>query len=289
MIGYFRVWWIGSFCLLLGCGGAAAGKSPQAESAGANRDIHAVQTVGSPVEPRREMDDSEAMEEDTSTVGDRMYLGQVDKAPAPEPPPPPPATPVTQPKPAETGPAGEVAQITGPLLIFTAHFVMAVFEVDKSLDAVERTARDLGGFLSRRDDHSITVRVPAARFEEAVATVEEVGDVVSRNVSSEDVTDQFRDLTIRLQNATAMRDRLEKLLAKADKVEDALNVERELGRVTEEIELIKGRLKFLKDRVSFSTLTVEFRARGSEHQGPQPVQLPLPWLYDLGLNRLMNL
>lgn len=265
------------------CGGASEAKSPDY---GGGYPGEAVATTGMTREESAPMMDSEG---DSSVDLDdeaysRDFLAQAGPVAAPEPPPPPAA-----PKPESPSEGGEVSQITGPLLIFTASFVMAVFEVKKSLDEVEAVGRDLGGFLSRRDDRSITVRIPAARFDEAVARVEKLGDVVSRDVSSEDVTDQFRDLVIRLQNATAMRDRLEKLLAKADKVEDALNVERELGRVTQEIELMKGRLKYLKDRVSFSTLTVEFRPQGAEHVGPRPVRLPLPWLSDLGLNRLMSL
>lgn len=56
-----------------------------------------------------------------------------------------------------------------------------------------------------------------------------------------------------------MRERLEELLKKAAKVEEALAVERELERVAGELERIKGRLKLLRELVTFSTITVEFQ------------------------------
>jgi hypothetical protein len=116
-----------------------------------------------------------------------------------------------------------------------------------------------------------------------------MGDVVARNVTAEDVTEEFFDLDVRLKSSRAVRDRLEQLLQKATKVEDSVLIERELTRVVGEIERIEGRMKFLRDRASYSTITVDFRARGSERVGNGPFNLPVPWLSELGLRRLLNL
>jgi hypothetical protein len=97
------------------------------------------------------------------------------------------------------------------------------------------------------------------------------------------------DLEVRLKNARAIRERLEQLLAKAAKVEESILIERELGRVAGEIERIEGRMKFLKDRAAFSTITVTFQARPTEKVGGRKVQLPVPWLSEMGLGRLLDL
>ncbi|WP_437984736.1 DUF4349 domain-containing protein [Sorangium sp. So ce117] len=216
-----------------------------------------------------------------------------------QPPAARPAPTATTPQPAPTSSgaapqgapqaAGEVSAARAPLLVYTAEIAMAVFEVGASLGRVEALARDLGGFLARRDDRAITIRVPAARFDEALKRLEGLGDILQRNVVAEDVTEEFLDLGIRIRNARAVRDRLEKLLEKAAKVEESIQLERELARVSSELERLEGRLKFLRDRVAFSTLTVTFQPRSTETLAPSGPRLPIDWLNELGLSRLLNL
>jgi len=176
-----------------------------------------------------------------------------------------------------------------PILIYKAEFSLSVYEVEKSLNAVEGLAKDAGGYLSRRDDRSITVRIPAQKFQEMVDAIAKVGDVLHRDVVSEDVTAEYRDLEIQLQNQLAMRARFEKLLEKAAKVEEALQIEKELGRITGDIERIKGRLKLLADQARYSTITVKFEPRSSAQVQKGPFVLPLPFLNQVGLRRLMSL
>lgn len=216
-----------------------------------------------------------------------------DNGMAPPPPPAPPSEKLAQndhaaPR-AHANPGARPVEAQAPIVIYTATFSMAAFQVEQGLRAIDAIARDLGGFLVRRDDAAITFRVPASRFDEAVARVERAGDVVKRNVVAEDVTEEFLDLGVRLRNARAMRDRLEQLLAKAANVNDSLAIERELGRVAGEIERIEGRLKFLRDRAAFSTITVTFARKHAEDRVSPSVKLPFPWLQNLGLGRLLSL
>ncbi|MCO5170258.1 MAG: DUF4349 domain-containing protein [Planctomycetes bacterium] len=178
----------------------------------------------------------------------------------------------------------------GPLLIYQADITLAVHEVGTTQRAVIGIARELGGYLAYQDDTRVTVRVPAGRFQDAVDRLERVGDVVHRNIQAIDVSEEFRDLTLRLRNAEVVRERLEAILARAEKVEDALKVQAELARVTEQIELLKGRLRFLQDRLAYSTVTVHFRPRPTEQVGqPDVYRLPFSWLDELGLPALLNL
>jgi Domain of unknown function (DUF4349) len=224
-------------------------------------------------------------------------LGFAGAAPRAAPPPPPPApppaakpiAPLSPGDPTAKATAGEVAAIRAPLLVYTAQISIAVFEVEASLGQVEALGRELGGFLARREDRSITIRVPAARFDEAVKRLEKVGDMLHRNVTAEDVTEEFRDLEVRLKSAHAVQERLTQLLAKATKVEESVMIERELDRVTGEIDRIEGRMKFLRDRAAFSTITVTFAPKNKESLSQGPFRLPSPWLQQLGLGRLLQL
>lgn len=177
----------------------------------------------------------------------------------------------------------------GTLLVYEAMFIMAVYQVDKAIDEVEKVAKKLGGHLVTRQNQQIVVRVPRAEFDAALAQVEKVGDVLQRNITSEDVTDQYHDLDTRLRNARAVRDRLEQLLAKAGTVEDSLKIERELERLTGEIERLAGALKLLSHRIAYSKVTVSFQPRHSEQVRKEILRLPFGWLDSLGLNRLLEL
>jgi hypothetical protein len=218
------------------------------------------------------------------------------------PPPPPPAPGVASsggksPDPAWAsvlaktgGAAGGQAATTAPhesaMLIYVAHLTLSVFEVQKDLDRVEELARSVGGYLSARTDTQATIRVPRARFQDALQAIEKVGEVLHRDVTAQDVTDEYADLDVRLKNSRAMRDRLQQLLQNAS-VKDALEIEKELGRVTQEIERMEGRLKLLGDQIAYSTISVTFQP---VDQNPvrDLARLPFPWLRDLGLTQLLN-
>lgn len=183
-------------------------------------------------------------------------------------------------------PPGEEAR-KHDFVIYTAHVTLAVHQVEQSVAAVERIAKANGGYLGQKKDREITVRVPRAQFEATLAAVDGVGDVLHRDVSAQDVTDEHVDTEIRIKNARAMRDRLTELLVRAN-VKDALEIEKELHRVTEELERLEGQLKLLRDRIAFSTVTVTFEPRAAAVAAPR-VQLPFAWIRTVNLSSLLSL
>lgn len=188
-------------------------------------------------------------------------------------------------------PAGSAVVKDAPhdpqFLVHTATLTLSVYQVDEGLSNVERMARELGGYLSVRNDQSVTVRVPRARFREILGRVEQMGNVVHRSVAAEDVNDPYVDMEIRLKNARGMRDRLQGLLASAG-VKEALDIEKELVRVTQEIEGLEGKLKLLRDRIAFSTVTVSFMPLDAQQIKDAQLIAPFPWLGDLGLSPLLR-
>jgi hypothetical protein len=144
----------------------------------------------------------------------------------------------------------------------------------------------MGGYLAMRGDHEITVRIPRDKFRDALAQIEKIGDVIHRDVKAVDVTDEFVDTESRLKNAKVMRDRLQALLQKAA-VKEAIEIEKELGRVTEQIEVLEGKMKMLSDRIAFSTITVHYAAKGPGDSRPN-FHLPFVWVQTLGVHRLLS-
>lgn len=175
------------------------------------------------------------------------------------------------------------------LLAYEANVTLGVYQVEQAISTVLAASRELGGQIVVRNDEQVVFRVPRSRFEEALARVDRVGDVVHRDVRAEDVGDKYRDLEVRLRNSRAVRDRLAELLARATTVEDSLKIEAQLGRVTEEIERLAGELELLGSRVAYSKITVLFQARHTEEVHEDVMRLPFPWLKTLGLPKLLDL
>ena len=165
--------------------------------------------------------------------------------------------------------------------------MLAVGNVEEAQNAARGMAEGLGGYFQSITKDSIVLRVPAAKWEDAVSGVGEIGRVLDRAIEAADVTEEVIDLKLRLRNAQKMMTRLEELLAKAENVEAALKVETELGRVRVEVERLEGRLKFLGDRVAFSTLTIRFRQ--VQETAARPQALPFPWLTRLSIENLLGL
>lgn len=178
---------------------------------------------------------------------------------------------------------------SGPLLIYQATLHLAVYQVQDNQRSVIAIAREMDGFLAQQSDTIVVVRVPARKFVEALGRIEALGDVLHRNIQATDVSEEFRDSQIRLRNMEQVRDRLAALLAQARTVEESLQIEHELERLTTEIESMKGRIRFLEDRIAFSTITVNFSPREQETLNGELFNLPFDFLYNLGLRTLLNL
>lgn len=278
--------------LLAGCGGA--GGRPRASTA-----PHASYATGGramkvQAEARRDADEEVAAAPAPADPGaaggavGRNELGAPAQA-AKAPPSPPPSAGDKGPAPSNDTPRAEGTEERHDtsMLIYTAHVTMAVYQVEQGLAAVEKIARDNGGYLAQKRDKEITIRVPRGRFDPALAQVDKIGDVIHRDVQAQDVTDEYVDVEIRIKNARAMQARLKVLLEKAS-VKEALEIEKEMRRVTEELELLEGKLKLLKDKIAYSTITVTFEPRGSTIQATR-IKLPFPWLTQLGLPTLLQL
>jgi hypothetical protein len=172
------------------------------------------------------------------------------------------------------------------LVIYNGSLILQVPEPEEVEKNITALAKDLHGWVQRIDGLRITVRVPAPRFDDAFAQIALWGQVVARRVTGNDVTDPFRDLKIRLENSERLRARLAAILEQAKTVMDALAVEKELARVTEEIERLKGALAQMQDQISYSTLSVELvRSMPSRPGAPG---FPFRWVRELGVGRLLE-
>jgi hypothetical protein len=152
------------------------------------------------------------------------------------------------------------------MIIRTGNASVEVDSLEPAIAAVRALATRLGGWvgntsLSAGEDQvrsaTIELKVPAARYEEALSGLKPIGKVETVSSNAEDVGEEFVDVSARVANARRLEERLITLLAtRTGKLEDVLAVERELARVRESIDRYEGRLRYLRTRVATSTLTV---------------------------------
>jgi hypothetical protein len=106
---------------------------------------------------------------------------------------------------------------------------------------------------------TLQVRVPANRFDGSMEALARLGRVMHKEVTAEDVTEEYVDTESTLRNMNRTESRLLEHLSKTGRLSDTLLVEKELTRVRQEIEQREGRLRFLSHRVQFSTVDVTLR------------------------------
>jgi hypothetical protein len=163
------------------------------------------------------------------------------------------------------------------LVVFTARLELVVEDVEATVDAVRLLAESHGGFVSsvntRNERGSITIRVPQRRFHDAVEEIEGLGEVESRNLQGEDVTEEYVDLQSELTNMERQEQRLLDIMEMGSTVESVLKVEKELERVRGRIESLQGRINYLDSRVELATITVNLSLEPEEEP-----EVHLAWL-----------
>ena len=152
------------------------------------------------------------------------------------------------------------------MLIWQAWLSLEVADVKDALGNVADIAKQFGGYIESQSDSGetqadIIVRVPTDSLKSAIVSLESIGNVISRRVSSEDVTEQYVDIDARLKTKTVLRDRLRALLDRAQDVTDVLAIEKELSRVQADIDSMEARLKALEGRVELASITVSIEKK----------------------------
>ncbi len=110
-----------------------------------------------------------------------------------------------------------------------------------------------------RIEQSMTVRVPAEHFDAFLAAVSKgVDHFDSKTINTTDVTEEYVDVEARIRTKKQLEQRYVALLERAQTVKDILDIEKQLGELRADLESLEGRIRFLKNQVSFSTLTIVF-------------------------------
>ncbi|GAB3297354.1 DUF4349 domain-containing protein [Hymenobacter tenuis] len=146
-------------------------------------------------------------------------------------------------------------------MVYNADVRLRVTRPDTAQARVRRLVVREQGYLVQTSEERMQLRVPAERLPVVLQALPGIGKVESQNLRGQDVTEEYTDYQIRLENAQKARQRYLELLAKAANVTEAVAVEKELQRLNTEIDQFTGQLQRLQHLTSYATLTIELRPK----------------------------
>ena len=179
----------------------------------------------------------------------------------------------------EVDKAGVAAEAADRRIIRNADITIEVPSTTDAQHRVTSIAEAHGGFVvtseakqresndpaHRTLDIKLVVRVPSNQFGSAFDEIRKLaGNTPAEQVTSQDVTENFIDLEARIKTQKALEVQFLEIMRQAHKIEDALEVQRQIAEVRTEIEKLEGRKRFLENRSSLSTINVNI-------QTPKPV------------------
>ncbi|WP_035424172.1 DUF4349 domain-containing protein [Bacillus sp. UNC438CL73TsuS30] len=157
-------------------------------------------------------------------------------------------------------------QIPEKKVIYTADLELRVKKFEQTVQRIEVKVEKYGGYIAESNvikegkeqvSGSIRIRIPQKYFQSFLHDAEgQAVEVIQRNITGQDVTEEYVDLESRLKSKKVVEERLLSFMKKANKTEDLLKISADLASVQEEIETIEGKLKFLENQTAFSTVNI---------------------------------
>lgn len=157
------------------------------------------------------------------------------------------------------------ASINKKKIIKDGNISIKTKDIVLSKASLDKLVKQYNGYYENEDlqnndqliSYNLRVRVPSDNFEKILSTIESGKDeITNKNIQARDVSEEYYDVESRLVSKREYLNRYKALLAKASTVKDILAIEENIRVLQEEIESSVGRLKYLNDQVSYSTLNV---------------------------------
>jgi len=175
---------------------------------------------------------------------------------------------------AQSPPETPAPGLSNRKLIRNATVDLEIVNFDNAVQKISAFANEEHGYVATTDSDKqangklrgqVVVKVQPENLDRFLQKIRSLGELKNQTLGTEDVTKAYFDTDARLKNAHVMEQRLiEMLKTKTGKVSDLLQVEKELGRVREEIEKMQGELKYWDSQVQFATVTISLAEKDME-------------------------
>ncbi len=181
---------------------------------------------------------------------------------------PPPSTAVAKEMPSsENSPQNSPLQINtvSKKIIKNGDMRIQVGDIKKAQGQINSILKNNSAYIQKEEFQNtdtdenldIVIRVPHKNFDALVNSFSNgVGAVLSKNISSDDVTEEYTDVSIKLANKKIYLEKYRDMLKTAKTTKDMLEIQENIRALEDEIDVAEGRLRFIDDRVNYSTLTI---------------------------------
>lgn len=160
------------------------------------------------------------------------------------------------------------------IIIKNADLAIVVADVEGRMEAIQKMAEVMGGFVVASNlyqsytnnyvevpEATMTIRVPSDKLDEAMTQIKkDTVEVQNESISGQDVTSEYVDLQSRLKNLEAAEVQLEKILEGATDTEDVVNIFNQLVYYREQIEMVKGQIKYYDEAAALSAISIRIIA-----------------------------
>lgn len=178
-------------------------------------------------------------------------------------------------------------------IIKTGSLSYEVKNLSETEEKIVAWLEGFGGYIadtwSNRNNMNVTVKVPSSSFEDAMNSTGDFGELLSRSISTEDVSENYYDLETRLETRKILQEKLESYLAGAKSISDLLEIERQLNDVTSELESMEKQFRRLSNQIDFSTISISCRLPANTTEAGFETPDFLQGLKDFGYNALQFL
>jgi hypothetical protein len=151
-------------------------------------------------------------------------------------------------------------------IIKNAHLSLTVDDYEQAVDEIRAKVVTLNGYVAYETEHttdklgtkrgSMQVRIPQPGFDTFLAGLQPLGEMKRKEIDSQDVTEEYIDITGRLSALRVKEERLLDILTKSGSLNEILAVENELANTRSQLETTEGRLRYLNNQTSFSTISI---------------------------------
>lgn len=202
---------------------------------------------------------------------DLMEVLTEDRAPSPAAAPPPPPLSISEKIVSDENGTNKDVQSSkktdtiSKKIIKNGDMKIQVGDIKKAQSQVNEIIRKNSAYVQKEefqntdmdDNLTLIIRVPHKNFDKLVRSFSNgVGSVLSKNISSNDVTEEYTDVAIKLANKKIYLEKYRDMLKSAATTKDMLEIQENIRELEDEIDVAEGRLRFIDDRVNYSTLNL---------------------------------
>lgn len=165
-------------------------------------------------------------------------------------------------------------------IIVSYNLVFDTKNFDSSINSLNKLVTSNGGYHTWIDESTsgtkntrMIVQIPADqvnKFLEEISSIEDL-NLVTKNLNSEDVTDQYADIELRLKTLRDKLARLNELQKSQSSLEQLLQLETEISNTIYEIEKYEGSKSSLDSKVNYTEINISINEIGLETPNPGKV------------------